>query len=45
MDWFWMIASIAVFTYMSACLFMVYSYLYYAAGFVTIADCLTHAAR
>jgi hypothetical protein len=37
-DWFWMVLSTVVLVYFSACLFMLYDFLYRAAGFVTVAE-------
>jgi hypothetical protein len=37
-DWFWMATATALYTYLSACLFLIYLHLYEAAGFMTIAD-------
>lgn len=37
-DWFWMVLSTFILVYFSACLFMIYDYMYRAAGFVTFSE-------
>jgi hypothetical protein len=39
-DWFWVMTATLLYTYVAACLFMIYMHLYYAAGFTTISDML-----
>lgn len=37
-DWFWMLFSTLILVYFSACLFMLYDYIYRAAGLVTFSE-------